>query len=151
MQIQPAAPRHFDPIRRLLSATSLPHDDLTSSNLEHFFVTTEGDTVVGVVGTELFDNVGLLRSLAVAPSSRGDGLGTRLTDTIEQYARRQGMTMLYLLTTTAADYFERRGYQRIERDALPEAIEATDEAARLCPSSAVCMHTRIDAVSEKRL
>jgi len=149
MQIQPAAPRHFDALRRLLSAAGLPHDDLTSSHLEHFFVATEEDTVVGVVGTELFDDVGLLRSLAVTPSFRDDGLGTRLTDTIEQYAHRQGVTTLYLLTTTAADYFERRGYQRIERDALPQAIQATEEAARLCPSSATCMRTRIDAAAEE--
>jgi amino-acid N-acetyltransferase len=150
MQIQPAAPRHFNAVRELLSASDLPHDDLTPSHLEHFVVATEGDALAGVVGAELFDDVGLLRSLAVAPSSRGDGVGARLTTAIERYARRQGVTALYLLTMTAAEYFERRGYERIERDSLPDAIQATDEAARLCPSSAICMRTRIDAVSEEQ-
>lgn len=32
---------------------------------------------------------------------------------------------------------------------LATAIQGTDEAARLCPSSATCMHKRIDAASEE--
>ena len=150
MQIQSAAPRDLDGIRQLLSASGLPDEDLTPSHLDHFFVAREEDELVGVVGAELYGTVGLLRSLAVAPSSRGDGVGARLTNAIERYAHRQGVTALYLLTTTAAEYFERRGYQRIERDALPEAIQETDEAARLCPSSATCMRRRIEAASEEQ-
>lgn len=150
MQIQSAAPRHLGGIRQLLSASGLPDEDLTPSHLEHFFVAQEEDEVVGVVGAELYGTVGLLRSLAVAPSSRSDGVGARLTNAIERYAHRQGVTALYLLTTTAAEYFERRGYEQIERDALPEAIQATDEAARLCPSIAICMRRRIEAASEKQ-
>ena len=150
MQIQPAAPRHFEAVRQLLAASDLPDEDLTPSHLEHFFVAQDGNTLVGVVGAELYGDAGLLRSLAVAPTHRRDGVGTRLTDAIEQYARRMGASALYLLTTTAAEYFERRGYQRVERDAVPRPIQATDEAARLCPSSAICMRKRIDTASEER-
>ncbi len=149
MQIQPAAPRHFEAICHLLAASDLPDEDLTSSHLEHFFVAHDGNTLVGVVGAELYGNAGLLRSLAVAPAHRGDGVGARLTNTVEQYARRRGVSALYLLTTTAAEYFERHGYQRIERDVLPEPIQSTEEAARLCPSSAICMRKRIDAASRE--
>lgn len=150
MQIQPAAPRHLEAIRHLLAASDLPDEDLTPSHLEHFFVAHDGNTFVGVVGAELYGDAGLLRSLAVAPAHRRDGVGARLTNAIEQYARRTGVSALYLLTTTAAEYFERHGYQQIERDALPEAIQATEEATRLCPSSAICMRKRIDIASGER-
>lgn len=147
MQIQPAAPRHLDVIRRLLVTSDLPTEDLTPSHLEHFFVAQGEDDVIGVVGMELYDNVGLLRSLAVGPAHRNGGVGTRLTDAIERHARQEGIRNLYLLTTTASGFFEHRGYQQIERDALPPAIRATDEATRLCPSSAIRMRKRIDVAS----
>ena len=150
MQIQSAVPRHFDAIRQLLSESDLPDKDLTPAHLEHFFVAFDKNALIGVVGAELFDDVALLRSLVVAPSCRGDGVGCRLADAIEQYARRQGITALYLLTTTAADYFERRGYAPIARASLPDPLQATDEVPRLCPSSAICMRTRIDAASEEQ-
>ena len=148
MQIQPADSGHLAPIRQLLSASGLPVEDLTASHLAHFFVARAENELVGTVGAELYGDVGLLRSLAVAPDHRGEGLGTRLTEVIEQYARQEGVTILCLLTTTAADYFERHGYRRIEREALPAAIQATNEAAELCPSSATCMQKRIGTDSE---
>lgn len=149
MQIHPAASQHLDAIRQLLVASDLPTEDLTPSLLEHFFVAQDEDDLIGVVGVELYGDVALLRSLAVSTPHRNGGVGARLVDAIEQHARREGVRELYLLTTTAADYFDRHGYQRIERGALPPAIQVTDEAARLCPSSAICMRKRIDVASEE--
>jgi amino-acid N-acetyltransferase len=149
MQVRPATPQDLDAIRRLLAASGLPTEDLTPSHLAHFFVAHEGSTLVGVVGAELYDGVALLRSLAVASARRGDGVGARLVARLEQYAHQEGARVLYLLTTTAAAYFARHGYRQVERAALPAAIQATDEAARLCPSSATCMHKRIDVASEE--
>lgn len=151
MDIQPAAPRHFDALQRLLTASGLPTEDLTPSHLEHFFVAEAGETLVGVAGMERYGDVALLRSLAVSAPHRGEGVGARLTDAVEQHARREGVRELYLLTTTAAGYFEQRGYRRIERGALPRAIQTTDEAARLCPSSATCMRKRVGDASGESL
>lgn len=149
MQILHPESSDLDAIRRLLSALQLPHDDLTPSHLEHFLIWRDGSGIEGMVGVELYGDVGLLRSLAVSPEHRNEGAGARLTDEIERYARRQGVNSLYLLTTTAPKYFERRGYHVIERDALPKAIQETEEAARLCPSSAVCMRKRLGVSGEE--
>jgi amino-acid N-acetyltransferase len=46
---------------------------------------------------------------------------------------------LYLLTTTASTLFERWGFVRISREALPDALKATPELTTLCPSSAIVM------------
>lgn len=139
MMIQRAQPGDLDAIRELLRSFDLPHEDLTPAHLDHFLVARNGDTISGVVGLEPGNDGALLRSLVVAPDARHEGLGTRLVKAIEQRARDDGLRTLYLLTTTAADYFRARGYTQIERDALPEAIQQTDEAARLCPASATCM------------
>ncbi len=50
-----------------------------------------------------------------------------------------GIENLYLLTTTAADYFERRGFTRIERSQVPERLRATAEFQGTCPASATVM------------
>lgn len=150
MTIRSARPSDLDPIQSLLDACELPHGDLTSAHLEHFLVARDGGTLHGVVGLESRGDAALLRSLAVAPDARHEGLGTRLVDAIEQRAREDGLRALYLLTTTAADYFRARGYERIERDALPESIQQTEEAARLCPSSATCMRKKLRTGSRAR-
>jgi amino-acid N-acetyltransferase len=92
-----------------------------------------------VVGLEVLGEVGLLRSLAVPQEDRGRGVGTQLTHKAEDYARTLGVQALYLLTTTAPDFFARRGYQRIDRAAAPAPLQATTEFQSLCPSTAVCM------------
>jgi amino-acid N-acetyltransferase len=50
---------------------------------------------------------------------------------------------LYLLTTTAREFFADRGYAEVERTEPPEAIRATTEFADLCPSTAACMRKRL--------
>jgi len=137
--VERARPDDLDAIRDLLRTVNLPHEDLTPAHLEHFRVARGGDALHGVVGAEPCGDVALLRSLAVAPDARGEGLGARLVDAVEEQAHEDQVRSLYLLTTTAAGYFRSRGYEPMARDELPEAIQETEEAARLCPSSATCM------------
>jgi amino-acid N-acetyltransferase len=149
MHVAPAPASDFDALQQLLSSADLPTEDLTPTDLEHFFVARDETKIVGAVGAEVFDDVALLRSLVVAPSYRNTGLGAHLTETVEAYAHHQGIDTLYLLTTTAAEFFEQQGYHRIERDQLPRPIQTTDEATQLCPSSATCMQKRLAPHSER--
>ena len=88
-----------------------------------------------MVGLELYGEVALLRSLAVASSRRGTGVGSGLVAHAERHARDQGVQSLYLLTTTAEQFFLRRGYARIPRDEAPTAIKGTKEFSGICPVS----------------
>ena len=126
-------------VYNLLAACELPYQDITPSKLGQFWTLRDGDSVVGVVGLELYGNIGLLRSLAVLTRYRGRGLGSELLSKAEERARSQGIETLYLLTTTADEFFVRRGYERVERDSAPDAIKETAEFRSLCPDSAVCM------------
>jgi amino-acid N-acetyltransferase len=135
----------LDGIRSLLQFCDLPHEDLTPAHLEHFLVCQREGALHGVVGMDPCGDVALLRSLAVAPAARGEGLGARLVDAVEDRAHEEEVRTLYLLTTTAAGYFRDRGYEPMARDGLPESIQETDEAARLCPSSATSMQKTLPA------
>jgi amino-acid N-acetyltransferase len=92
---------------------------------------------------ERYGEDALLRSLAVRPENRSTGLGKQLADALEEHARRTGLGTLYLLTTTAADFFARRGYEVIERGTAPSLLQKTTEFSSLCPSQATCMRRRL--------
>jgi amino-acid N-acetyltransferase len=94
---------------------------------------------VGSVGLELLGDVGLLRSLAVAPQLRGRRLGHELWARSRERARARGIKRLYLLTTTAEPLFASWGFQRIPRDQAAPAIRSTTEFTAMCPSTAAMM------------
>ena len=139
MTAQPAQPFDYPAVVRLLADAALPHDDLTPEHLRHFLVLRDGDGIAGVVGMEVADDAGLLRSLAVPRARRGGGLASRLVDALEAHARDAGIRTLYLLTTTAEGFFARRGYASADRAAVPTAIAETPEFRGICPASAACM------------
>jgi len=53
--------------------------------------------------------------------------------------QRGGAARAYLLTTSAALFFESLGFCRIDRAVAPEAILRTRQSASLCPASAILM------------
>ena len=58
---------------------------------------------------------------------------------VEQYAARNGVKRLYLLTATAQSFFESLGYVVASREGVPDPIRATSEFTTLCSASAVVM------------
>jgi len=124
---------------QLLADAGLPTNDLTDLHCQNFFYLGPATAPTGLVGLEMFGDVALLRSLVVAPAGRSAGAGTRLVRHAEAQARANGVRQLYLLTTTAAAFFERRGYRTASRDDAPAAIRATREFAGLCPASSAFM------------
>ncbi|MEO4046966.1 arsenic resistance N-acetyltransferase ArsN2 [Pseudomonas sp. CAU 1711] len=122
----------------------LQHNDLPTSDLEAgtevlLFVAGSAQRPLGVVGLQVFGAAALLRSLAVAESERGKGLGSSLVRHAEQQAAALGVSALYLLTTTAQQYFAAHGYQVANRLEAPAAIAASSQFSGLCPSSSAFM------------
>jgi N-acetylglutamate synthase-like GNAT family acetyltransferase len=129
-------------IEVLLSGSQLPTIDV-AQHLGGFILARAAGELVGTIALERYGEVALLRSVCVAPSHRSHRVGRALLDAIESDTASHGIQHLYLLTTTAADYFARHGFETITRDQAPPAIQQTAEFRTLCPSSAVCMHKAI--------
>lgn len=127
--------------KQLLESSQLPVSDLGPKVL--LFGEQREGRLVGVVGLERHGAVGLVRSLAVDPEHRGNGLGVRLVEKLEDFAISLGVHSLFLLTTTAEQFFARRGYGRIPRDSAPAEIKGTEEFASICPSSSAFMGKRL--------
>jgi amino-acid N-acetyltransferase len=123
----------------LLQAQELPVTDITDEHLEHFFFVGSDGSPTGLVGLEIYGADALLRSLVVGEHARSRGLGSSLVEHAEQYASSKSVRSIYLLTTTAEAFFNRLGYERIDRSQAPPSIERTREFASLCPASSAFM------------
>ncbi|GGO33791.1 arsenic resistance N-acetyltransferase ArsN2 [Deinococcus humi] len=124
-------------IVRLLTALGLP----TAGVEEHLggVLLAEDGGLLGLAGLERHGTVGLLRSVAVTPSARGQGVAAQLVDAVLDTARAQGVEAIYLLTTTAGTYFPRFGFTPVPRSAAPAALLASREFQDACPQSASLM------------
>jgi amino-acid N-acetyltransferase len=137
-------------VLRLLAEAKLPATGLTAQHLESFFGCGSEDAPRGVVGLELYGDDALLRSLAVDAATRRRGCASALVARAERHARDNGARRVYLLTTTAADFFMRLGYKRLERHEVPESIRATSEFSMLCPVSSVLMIKEVAMATAKQ-
>lgn len=136
--IRTARDSERDVVIALLRENALPTDDFTTSVIE-LLVDEQDGHVAGAIGLERFGEYALLRSLVVSSALRGTGRGVRLVAALEQYAARFGVTTLVLLTETASDFFQARGYAVTPRDTVPAVIRECAEFRSLCPSTAVCL------------
>ena len=141
MNIVPASQNSFSAAIALLKRNDLPTEDITPGT--QLFVVEEKDEVIATVAVEYDYNDALLRSLSVSESKRGAGVGAELVCFIEDYVRKQGVENIYLLTTTAADFFLKRGYRLIDRSNVPEFIRQTEEYSIICSSSSTLMKKHI--------
>lgn len=95
--------------------------------------------VVGVAIVEPHGVFGLLRSVAVAPSRRGQQVASLMVHNRLAWAACEGISDIYLLTTTAQDYFSRFGFVPVGRAEVPAPIKTSAEFTYLCPETAVVM------------
>ncbi|QIE29281.1 arsenic resistance N-acetyltransferase ArsN2 [Caballeronia sp. SBC2] len=127
-------------VRTLLADGALPNSDVDDSGRIRFLIADAADGhPVACIGLEAYGSEALLRSLAVSQAMRGRGVGRALVVAAEDTARATGVSRLYLLTTTAGDFFVRAEYDVINRAEAPDTLQRSSQFAELCPASAVCM------------
>jgi len=138
-------PQEVERLGPLLRASSLTAAGLPREGVR-VVVIEEGHLVHACAAVEVLADAGLLRSVAVSPELRGRGLGREIVAAAEAEARQAGVTVLYLLTETAADFFFRLGYRPIARQDVPESIRRSAQFAEICPESAVTMVRKLDPI-----
>lgn len=138
LQIEQASPEGSESIIALLKDYDLPTQDIGFSNIE-FYNTKDDEDLVACVGLEMFGDIALLRSLAVRRNSAHKGVGSKLVNFILKESSAKKLKSLFLLTETAAPFFEKLGFITIERNSVPDAIQRSKEFSELCADTAVCM------------
>jgi amino-acid N-acetyltransferase len=138
IDIRSATPGDLQTVLGLLEKSQLPTVEVERW-LDHFHVAMIDRETVGVAGLEIHGSDAILRSVAVDESRRGLGIGARLTDAIIRAAKSRGLANLYLLTTTADDYFPRHGFRTIPRAEASADVRQSIEFREACPASATVM------------
>jgi amino-acid N-acetyltransferase len=134
--------KDFSAICQLLSEENLPTADINPT-LENFFITVEGNELCGVMGMDRYGNTGLLRSAIVKKEYRRTGIAAALINQLVDYAKKQGVESLYLITNTAEKYFAKKGFEKITKNEVPETVLQSKEFNGLCPVSAVIMFRKL--------
>lgn len=121
----------------LVRDAGLPLDGLESVAIR--FVAVRDGSVLGAAALEhhadAHGDAYLLRSVAVRPDARGQGVGTALTRAALAHVDLHGGSVA-LLTETAADWFPRFAFVEIPREVLPTALAASQELQGACTVSA---------------
>ena len=137
-RIRRAVPHDLPAVERLLTANGLILDEV-AAGIGDFFVAEEEGRIVGTIGLEVRAPYALLRSAAVDPARQGDGIRARLVGRLVEEARSRRLAALYLFTPSAAPYFERHGFTRTTRDAVPAPLQTTGQYTHACGATAVTM------------
>lgn len=136
--LRSAAASDLPAILDLLGRAQLPSAGVAEA-LPHFVIAENGEQIVGVAGLEVYGESALLRSVAVEESWRGSGVGRTLIERALSITRERGIKDVFLLTTTAEDYFPRFGFACVSRDSVATAVQESTEFKGACPASAVIM------------
>jgi amino-acid N-acetyltransferase len=148
VQYRRARASDWPKIQELLQNASLPTEDAVD-HLDQFTVGVAATDLVVTGGFEHHGANALLRSFAVAPQLRGRQHGKTLLQHVLRNAAAAGVTNVYLLTETAAPFFERLGFRFLERKDAPPAIRNTQEFKQLCPASARLMARPLSNVDSR--
>jgi len=136
--IRPASETDLDGIKSILIANELPVDGV-DEHWKTFLVAHDGDALVACGGAEAYQFTALIRSVAVQPEYRSRGLGRRIVRQLLDRLASRGLREFYLLTTTAEEYFKKRGFKTIDRDEVHPQLLSSREFQGACPDTAVCM------------
>jgi amino-acid N-acetyltransferase len=135
--IRPAEAADLSAVLALLAEARLPTEGV-ADHFRSFVVIADDGRIVASAGVERHGDAALLRSLAVAPDVRGSGLGAAILRRALHEA--EGCALgLYALTTTAASYLARFGFEPVPRASLPPQLLASRELQDACPDSATVM------------
>ncbi|MFH1904404.1 MAG: N-acetyltransferase [bacterium] len=93
-------------------------------NLRDFFVFEEAGKVSGCCALHvIWEDLGEIRSLAVKTEKQGKGIGAKLVEACIEEMSQIGLSKVFALTYKP-EFFERKGFFRIDRAELPHKVWA---------------------------
>lgn len=138
IEFKKTSPEKVSELLSLLQKANLPVNDIGEK--VELFSLESSEGIIGTAGLEIDGQIGLLRSISVLESQKGKGFGHLIVQNLEAYAQTQNIKELYLLTTTAKDFFEKKcNYDVVERVNVPTEIQNSQQFTSVCPASAVVM------------
>lgn len=140
--IRPAIRSELAGIRQLLASQDLPYERF-EERLSHLLVAQSEGMVVGCVGLELIDRMGIIRVLAVEPDFQEEDIDRQLIEHILDYARLANLEEVYAFTSSISPYLEELGFKVVDREELPARIKELPDLETLYPEGSLCLRLEI--------
>lgn len=122
--LRPSRPGDMPAMAALLEQADLP-PMFIEEFLDGFLTAERGGEIIGCGGVELYGESAVVRSVVVAQTTQGMGLGRRIAEVLLERARHAGAGEAYLFTMDAWAFWAHLGFEDV-------ALEAWNEAAREC-------------------
>jgi N-acetylglutamate synthase-like GNAT family acetyltransferase len=125
----PVSPADVDDLRAFLVEADLTLAGLDDPAVRLWIERDAAGTIVGSTGFELSvdGEHTLLRSVAVAPTHRTAGAGTRLASHALAEAASAGATRAWLFSRRSGPFWQKLGFSPADRDALATALAETHQ------------------------
>lgn len=123
-------------IKQILSRVNLSTD--VEDYIENFMVMEMDGSIVATAGLEIYEDVAVLRSVAVAPEYQNQRLGDGVVRAMINFADRRNIRRLYLFTNTAESFFKKIGFRFIPRENVDERCKSSKQFF-MCPASSQAM------------
>lgn len=128
IKIEKARIRDVPQMHRLINYFADQHEMLARSlseiyeNIRDYFVVRDGEKLVACVALHvMWEDLAEVKSLAVAEASQKRGIGSQLVEACLEEAKNLGLATVFCLTYKP-DFFERRGFTRIDKMELPHKV-----------------------------
>lgn len=109
VKLRQAAPADFPTVTDLLTRCGLHTSSVTPEGSTYWIADLNG-VPGGCIGLEHGEAASLIRSTAVLPEARSQGLGRALVASALTYASLRGDRTVYLFSSEAGDYWARFGF-----------------------------------------
>lgn len=138
VHLRSASPSDAISIAALLERCGLPNAD-TAAIIKYFHIALHAGSLIGCAAAEPHGSDILIRSVAVEPAWRDQGIATHLVAALLIRARGTDARAAYLLSSSAPAYFARWGFSLFPVEQVPAAISASPAFQRARQDPAVCM------------
>ncbi len=126
--IREAAPTDAEAICAILTESELSTHAVLAAGTRYWLAQRADGEITGAIGIEIGARAVLLRSAAVRPDARGQGIGAALLRRALNEAAAAGYRQAYLFSTDARAYWSRQGFCEI---AMPELVAALPDAPQV--------------------
>lgn len=142
LRIRRATAKDLPSVTDLLKEYNLPTEGVPD-HIANYLISESSGEMIGTIGLEVYESTGLLRSACVKERFQSRGVGQRFYEILITYAQEIGVDEVVLLTTTAKNYFARKGFEVIDRESVTGSVLNSSEFRGACPTTATVMIKRL--------
>lgn len=126
-------------VEKILQENHLVTHGVFSDNVIFYWFISD-EKKVGFAAFEERGKSALLRSMVIFNEYRNQNFGSKFCSLLIDKAKEMNFKNIYLLTTTAKDFFLKQNFKLTQRNFAPPEIQESEQFKSICPETAACLY-----------